>query len=199
MRRSFTGARFTVALLLVAACSGPVDPASAYEDEVFLCSDETLGEREARTAECRRGADCRGWVSFRGTLQAQLVTVDASLLAVEFDLQNAPGVGLARDAITLYGDSPYFRLRWVFSDLPAIKDTNGDIESPVSIHNDGGTVESSLRLNGGGTSVDLPARSGVFRTRWDNREQVGDAHLDFGSGNSIDGCFFARVSLESGQ
>src|SRR5688572_30101858 len=128
MARTFTGACRTAVPLLFWACSGPVDPPSAYEDEVFLCGAEMGAERETRTDDCRRTSDCRGWVSLQGVLQEQPVTVDASLLDAELDILNTPGVGLARDAIKLYGDSPYFRLRWVLSNFPALEATPGEVE-----------------------------------------------------------------------
>lgn len=132
-------------------------------------------------------------------LQDQPVTVGSPIELVALDFVNAPGVGAVRDEIELRSLSPYFRLRWLFSELPALKEIPEETEYAISLREEAGTVKSSLRLNGGGASVDLPARTGTFRTRWDAEEQVGDAHLEFGSSSFIDGCFFARTSLESAR
>lgn len=193
MHGSSTLASLNLALWLV-ACSGPLDSASAYDNEDYLCGTE---EAEARTEECLTAEDCTGWVSFRGTLQDQAVTVDSDLISADLDLVNVPDLGLVRDSISLSADSPYFTLRWVFSELPALRTTDGDIESPVSVLDESGSINASLRLQGGGASVELQGRKGVLRTRWTLTEHWGQAQLDFGSSNTIDGCFFARTSVES--
>jgi hypothetical protein len=173
-----------------------LDAPSAYEDQVFLCEASAAVERAARTAGCRLAAGCAGWVSFRGVLQDQLVTVGSPLLAAELDVVNAPGVGLVREELVLRAESPYFRLRWAISELPPLKTTAGDLELRVAVASGQENVRSSLRLNGGGASVELNARSGMLQTSWDMREQSGQAELDFGAGNQIDGCFYARVTSE---
>lgn len=187
--------RWATALLAV-GCGDPLDAPSAYEDQVFLCEASASEERAARTATCRLATGCAGWVSFRGVLQDQLVTVGSPLLAAELSVVEAPSLGPVREEIRLRAESPYFRLRWAFSELPPLDATPGELDYRVGVAKGQDSVRSSLRLNGGGASAELTARAGVLQTSWDEKEQSGRAELDFGAGNQIEGCFFARVTPE---
>lgn len=198
MPRSFSWGRSIAPLLLLVGCSDPVDAPSAYTDEAFLCGEAATAERDARTAACRQDDQCRGWLSFRGDLQQQRVSVDSPLLLATLEVARFADVGLVRTAIKLHGESPYFALRWVIDDLPAFQETPGELAYTIATKRaQDDRLESSLRLNGGGASMDLSARDGDFRTAWDAREQFGDGHVDFGGGDVIDGCFYARISVGS--
>lgn len=187
----------TVVGLLLAACAEPLDAPSAYDDQVYVCGEDAAAARDAQSGACREDEDCAGWVSLRGTLQDQPVTVGSVVRSVSLDASNVPDVGFVRDSVELSAASPYFNLRLMFSDLPPQKVTAGELELPIGLGDD--SVRASLRLQGGGASVELPGRDGLLRTSWTLREQTGDAHLDFGSGDVIDACFFARASVEGVQ
>lgn len=194
-RRSQARLAFLAALLF--GCSDPLDAPSGYQDQAFLCAADAQAAREDKTRACNADAACSGWVSFSGTLQGQPVTVSSDLGSVRLDAVKAPGVGLVREALTVHAESPYFALRWVFSALPPLEATSEVLALPISISAVDGSVHSALRLEGGGTSVEFSGRDGQLLTSWTAQEQSGDAHVNLGSGNVIDGCFFARVSLES--
>jgi hypothetical protein len=181
--------------LLLAACAEPLDAPSAYDDQVYVCGESAAAARDAQSETCRRTHDCAGWVSLRGTLQGQPVTVGSPLRRVTLDATSVPDVGFVRDSVELSAASPYFSLRLIFSDLPPQRITEGELELPIGLAEDD-LVRASLRLQGGGASVELPGRDGLLRTSWTLDEQTGEAHLDFASDDAIDACFFARTSVE---
>ena len=195
MRVAMLARPIVVGLLLV-ACAEPLDAPSAYDDQVYVCGEDAVATREAKSVECRSEDDCAGWVSLRGTLQDQPVTVGSPLRSVHLDASDVPGAGLVRDSIELSADSPYFSLRLTFTALPPQRATAGELEFPIGLVDRDDGVRASLRMQGGGARVELPGRDGLLRTSWTVREQTGEAHLDFGSGDVIDACFFARASLE---
>jgi hypothetical protein len=199
MMQPWYRASATLLALLLVGCSDGLDAPSGYDDQVFLCDAEASSEREARTEACRNAAACAGWVSFRGTLQAQPVRVSSELVSAHLDEIKEQDLGLVREALTINGNSPYFALRWVFSRLPPFEETPQALELPIGAANGENAVHSSLRLAGGGASVEFSAREGELRTSWTRQEHRGDAHVDLGSGNVIDGCFFARVSVEASR
>lgn len=194
------GGRTLVALAsawIALACSDPLDSPSGYESQEFWCGPEAARARDEQTAACRAADACSGWISFRGVLQSEPLTVGVPLRSVTIDRVSLPSVGVVRDAVALNADSPYFKLRWVFSDLPKLEATDGRVELPIAVVGGDGRVKSSMRLQGGGASVDLSGRSGLLETDWTKREQAGDVAVDFGSGNELTGCFFAKTLLEA--
>jgi hypothetical protein len=195
--QGWSESRVALVAILLFGCSDPLDAPSGYEDQTFLCEAGAQAARQARTKACNADAACSGWVSLSGMLQDQPVTVSSELRNVRLDAVKAPGVGLVREAITIRAESPYFALRWVFSALPPLEATTETLALPISISQGDGSVHSALRLEGGGASVEFSGRDGQLLTSWTAQEQSGDAHVNLGSGNVVDGCFFARVSIES--
>jgi hypothetical protein len=180
-------------MLLTNGCGDPLDAPSAYTEQTFLCEDERSTSRDTYTETCRADAACAGWLSFRGTLQRQFVRATARLDRVQVGNEDLAGIGRVRDSVELHAHTPYFDLRWSWSDfqLPASGVPERDWQ--ISNRSGAGLVRSSLRMAGGGASVDLAAQSGTLRGGWTTLEHWSDLSVSYGVGNTLDGCFFARL------
>jgi hypothetical protein len=189
----------TLMSVCCAGCGDRLDAPSAYAEQSFLCGDDAEAERSARTLACQADEQCAGWMSFRGTLQGQAVTVSASLEGLRVKDENVLGAGRVRKDLTLLARAPYFELRWALSDFYSAAASSPEREWRIGGKREDGAMGFSQRLAGGGASVDFTARAGYVQSAWTNSEQWGALGAEFGNSNVVDGCFFARLPGVSGQ
>jgi hypothetical protein len=183
--------------LLTVGCGSGLDAPSAYAEQTYLCQDDRAVDRQTQTDGCRADAECLGWLSFQGTLQHQFVRTSTRLERVQVSNEELAGTGRVRDSVQLHARTPYFELRWVWSDFQLPASGVAERDWQISNRSGPGLVRSSLRMAGGGASVDLAAQSGTLRGGWTVGEHWSDLSVNYGPGNALDGCFFARLPAGS--
>ena len=199
MRIIAPGRSWVLPLVWLTACVSPLEAPSAFNDQIYLCGAENAAVRDTALSRCRdTDAACRGVVSFRGTIDAQPVTVGGRLTHARVtDVGRADGT-TSRD-IVLYGQAPYF----TFSlDLPGFEAPPAHTASGLFVPGNTSVGSCSTQANQTDCEnavLNLEARGGTYLSliytlvRNIQIETADDLRVEItGSlarGGSVEGCF----------
>lgn len=204
--RQTHGLALLLAGLLLDGCVDPLDQASAYASQRFLCTEDREAEWNELIAACdelfRADASCAGVASFSGELQGQPYVVESLLDDCSVQDVRAEDGALIRDAVRLFGTGPYFGFRVSLEGLggavvapaspqePRALDVVGR-EGAAPLYDEETTLE--LRVNTRGASLELAAPRGeVVVDRQTTDSQGFRISAELTQGGTLDGCFHVR-------
>ncbi|MBW2254248.1 MAG: hypothetical protein JRI25_06570 [Deltaproteobacteria bacterium] len=156
------------ALALTVGCLQPFETPSAYEDQRYLCANDSVDALWEEVDNCGALPTCGGVASFTGTLEGQPVTVESHLDASAVRLV-AQGEARMLDGVDLGGNGPYFRFVFAFESIGGDWDVAADTPRTLGYtgaagslesHLDDTWVEAFLQLSAAGDSKDLAGTDG---------------------------------------
>ncbi len=185
-----------LSLVWLTACLSPLDAPSAFSDQVYLCGAENAALEDAALAQCRdTDAQCEGVVSFRGTVDAQPVTVGSPITHSGItDVGRADGT-TSRE-IFVFGLAPYFTFSF---DLPGFEAPPGHTASGLFVPVEGVCSTMTNQTPCEHPVLNLEARGGTYLSiinglvRDIQIETADDLQVYFtgelARGGNVEGCF----------
>jgi hypothetical protein len=178
---------FAPLLTCVAGCTTPIDAASAYTAERYLCGDEHAPEFDSQVEQCReanlRDGSCAGFVNLQGDIDEQHVVVDSNVVRATYAPDGDEENGVKQWQVVVNGRAPYFSFRVTLSGVPL---DPGVREAPGGCGRTGGFLSLEAR----GASDTVP----MYFSRCDvNLYTPDEMRIAFSSAlgkrGSVDGCF----------